>query len=98
MRVTRLFVDRHLGHASPTPNPYHMTPYVASPNSRVTANGIPVVVVGGATACGDFAVGGSAFVTASGLPVHRLFDATSGHGTFPPNISAGGSPQVIAWK
>lgn len=98
MLVTRLFVDKHLGHASPTPNPFHATPYVASPNSRVTANNIPICVIGAATACGDFAVGGSAFVTAGGIPVHRLFDATSGHGSFPPNISAGGSSQVIAWK
>ena len=39
---------------------------------------------------------GAAF-TAGGFPVHRLLDATSGHGSFPPNACASGSLNVIAF-
>ena len=56
--VTRVGQDSHVGHASPTPNPFHKTPYaVGSPN--VFTNGSKTVRIGDTTACGDPATGGS---------------------------------------
>ena len=94
--IARRGVDTHIGHASPTPNPFHKTPYVVAGQTKVTVNGALAVTTGGSTACGDNAVGGSAKVKAGGFPVHRIGDATSGHGSWPANACASGSGNVIA--
>lgn len=94
--IARKGVDKHIGHASPTPNPKHQTPYVVAGQGKVKVNGALAVTTGGSTACGDDAVGGSAKVKAGGFPVHRIGDATSGHGSWPANACASGSSNVIA--
>jgi len=92
--ITRILADTHIGHAcngTPKghPKPFHKTPYVSTPQTKVTVGGKLAVCVGGATGCGDVAVGGSSRVTAGGIPVHRALDATSGHPChFVPNASA----------
>lgn len=88
-------VDTHFGHASPTPNPFHITPYVAT-QSLVTAMGTPIITVGDLTACGDPVVGFSSLVTVGGKGVHRQFDTTGGHGSWVPNAAATGRPLVKA--
>ena len=93
--VTRVGLDTHVGHASPTPNPFHQTAY-ASGSADVKVNGASVVRVGDATACGDPATGGSSSVKVNGISVHRKGDATGGHGSWVPNASASGSPNVFA--
>jgi len=101
--IARKGTDTHIGHACNGggrghPKPFHKTPYVVSGQIKVTVNGAHAVTTGGSTACGDNAVGGSAKVTAGGLPVHRVGDATSGHPChFVPNACGTGSPNVIAW-
>lgn len=95
--IARKGVDTHIGHASPSPNPFHKTPYVVAGQIKVKVNGALAVTTGGSTACGDNAVGGSTKVTAGGLPVHRIGDATSGHGSWGPNACATGSINVIAF-
>lgn len=95
-QVVRASADRHIGHASPTPNPYHRTPYVASVNSKVYAEGDLVIVFGDGTACGDNVVGKSSKVFVGGFGVHRKGDATSGHGSWVPNAAATGSNKVWA--
>ena len=92
--VTRLG-DKHSGHASPTPNPFHQTAY-ASGSPDVFTNGAKTVRIGDSTSCGDPATGGSATVKVNGIGVHRKGDATGGHGSFVPNSSASGSANVIA--
>lgn len=87
--------DKHFGHASPTPNPYHQTKYVAS-QTGVTAMGSPMITQGDATACGDPVVGFSTLVTVGGKGVHRQFDATGGHGTWIANAAATGRSSVKA--
>ena len=94
-KVTRVGVDSHVGHASPTPNPYHVTPY-ATGSSDVITNGQNTVRVGDVTACGDPAVGSSASVFINGRGVHRQGDITGGHGSWIPNASASGSDTVFA--
>lgn len=96
--IARKNQDKHIGHASSTPNPKHQTPYVVAGQSQVYVNDKLAVTTGGSTACGDNAVGGSSKVFAgpAGFGVHRLGDATSGHGSWPPNACAGGSSTVIA--
>jgi uncharacterized Zn-binding protein involved in type VI secretion len=94
--ICRVGVDLHVGHASPTPNPFHQFPYTSTPQSSVTVEGALAVVVGGTTACGDPAVGGSSLVTIEGIPVHRRLDATGGHGSWVPNAAKTGSTKVIA--
>ena len=90
----RVGLDSHIGHASPTPNPFHKTSYaVGSPN--VDANGAAVVRKGDTTGCGDPAVGCSPNVFANGICVHRKGDATGGHGSWVPNAAATGSGNVI---
>ena len=88
-------VDTHFGHASPTPNPFHITPYVAT-QFNVTAMGTPMITLGDFTACGDPVVGCSTLVTVGGKPVHRQFDATGGHEGWVPNAAATGRPLVKA--
>lgn len=93
--VTRAGSDKHIGHASSTPNPYHQTPYVGgSPN--VFTNGNATIRKGDQTACGDKAVGASSTVFVNGKGVHRKGDSTSGHGSWVPNKSASGSGNVFA--
>jgi len=93
--VTRTSVDAHIGHASPTPNPFHKTVYVqGSPD--VFTNGEKTVRKDDTTACGDPAVGCSSTVFVNGKGVHRKGDATGGHGSWVPNASASGSGNVFA--
>ena len=93
--VTRVGLDTHVGHASPTPNPFHQTAYaVGSPN--VFTNGAATVRIGDTTSCGDPATAGSSTVFVNGIGVHRKGDATGGHGSWVPNASASGSSNVFA--
>jgi len=93
--ICRVQLDQHIGHASPTPNPFHQTPYaVGSPNVRV--NSASVVRIGDTTVCGDPAVQGSSTVRVNGIGVHRLNDQTGGHGSWVANAAATGSPNVSA--
>ena len=62
----RVGLDSHIGHASPTPNPFHKTSY-ASGSPNVNANGAAVVRKGDSTGCGDPAVGCSPNVFANGI-------------------------------
>ena len=48
-KVTRVGLDTHVGHASPTPNPYHVTPYVTG-SANVMTNDQNTVRVGDVTA------------------------------------------------
>ena len=93
--VTRVGVDSHIGHASPTPNPFHQTPY-ASGSPDVFTNGAKTVRIGDSTGCGDPATGGSSTVKVNGIGVHRKGDSTGGHGSWVGNKSASGSANVIA--
>lgn len=92
-RVSRAGADSHIGHASPTPNPFHKTPYVAG-QDKVFAQGDEVIRRGDSTACGDPATGASQKVRAVGKFVHRVGDATGGHGSWPGNASSSGAPKV----
>ena len=93
--VTRVGLDSHVGHSSPTPSPFHQTAYaVGSPN--VNTNGAKTVRIGDTTSCGDPATGGSGTVFVNGISVHRQGDGTGGHGSWVANNSASGSPNVIA--
>ena len=94
-KVVRVGSDSHVGHASPTPNPFHKTSY-ASGSDSVFANDDKVVREGDTTGCGDPAVGKSPDVYATDKLVHRLGDATGGHGSWVPNAAASGSPTVFA--
>mgnify|MGYP003137846843 CR=1 FL=1 len=93
--VTRVGVDSHIGHASPTPNPFHQTPY-SSGSPDVFTNGAKTVRIGDSTGCGDPATGGSSTVKVNGIGVHREGDSTGGHGSWVGNKSASGSANVIA--
>ena len=63
--VIRSGLDSHVGHASPTPNPFHKTAYTGgSPN--VNTNGAKTIRKGDATSCGDPAVGASSTVFVNG--------------------------------
>ena len=93
--VTRVDADKHVGHASPTPNPFHRTAYATGSDDVIT-NGKKTVRIGDVTYCGDPAVAGSGSVIVNGKPVHRKGDATGGHGSWVPNQSSEGSPDVIA--
>ena len=93
--VTRVGLDSHVGHASPTPNPFHKTSY-ASGSGDVFTNGASTTRIGDVTGCGDPATGGSGTVFVNGIGVHRQGDGTGGHGSWVPNASASGSPNVFA--
>jgi uncharacterized Zn-binding protein involved in type VI secretion len=94
-KVTRTNKDQHIGHASPTPNPFHRTAYAeGSPN--VFTNNEKTVRIGDKTYCTDPAVAGSPNVYVNGIKVHRLGDATGGHASWVPNASSSGSPNVFA--
>jgi uncharacterized Zn-binding protein involved in type VI secretion len=93
--ISRVGKDKHIGHASATPNPYHQTPY-AEGSSDVFVNGAAAVRFGDKTACGDPATGASSTVFVNGIGVHRKGDSTGGHGSWVPNASVSGSPNVFA--
>ena len=93
--VTRVNKDKHVGHASPTPNPFHQTAY-ATGSENVLTNSERTVRIGDTTSCGDPATGGSTTVFVNGIGVHRKGDATGGHGSWIPNASASGSDNVFA--
>ena len=95
--IVRADVDTHIGHASPTKNPFHKTSYVASLNSdKVFIEGHAAIVIGDSTACGDPATGGSGKVFVKGIGVHRIGDSTGGHGSWVANSAATGSGRVFA--
>lgn len=94
--IVRKGLDIHIGHASPTPNPFHRTDYTNPNQSHVNVDGGLAVVVGGNTGCGDPAVAGSSKVTIEGKPVHRKGDATGGHGSWVANAAKSGSTKVSA--
>jgi hypothetical protein len=93
--VVRVGQDSHVGHASPTPNPFHKTSY-ASGSGDVFTNGSKTVRIGDTTGCGDPATGGSGTVFVNGIGVHRKGDGTGGHGSWVPNSAATGSGDVFA--
>ena len=93
--VTRVGLDSHVGHASPTPNPFHQTAY-ATGSPDVFTNNAKTVRVGDTTSCGDPADEGSPDVFVNNKKVHRKTDSTKGHGSFVPNSSASGSGNVFA--
>ena len=93
--ICRVGLDKHIGHASPTPNPYHQTPYAIG-SSNVRINSASIVRIGDTTACGDTAVVGSLTVRVNSIGVHRKDDATSGHGSWVANKAATGAPTVRA--
>jgi len=93
--IVRVGTDSHIGHASPTPNPFHSTPY-ASGSPDVYVNGAKAVRIGDATSCGDPATGGSPNVYVNGRKVHRKDDSTGGHGSWGGNAAASGSGDVFA--
>ena len=93
--IVRVATDKHVGHASPSPNPFHQTPY-AEGAATVFTNGAKTVRIGDKTACGDPATAGSPNVFAEGIAVHRQGDATGGHTSWVPNRAATGSGDVIA--
>jgi uncharacterized Zn-binding protein involved in type VI secretion len=93
--IVRIQLDKHIGHASPTPNPFHATPYkTGSPD--VFTNAKKTVRIGDETECSDKATAGSPNVFINGIAVHRKNDSTSGHASWPPNAAATGSPNVFA--
>jgi hypothetical protein len=94
--IVRDRTDRHYGHASPTPNPKHKTPYVSSLQDKVFVEGRKAIVRGDETACGDPAVGCSSKVFIKGIGVHRRLDSTGGHGSWVPNAAQTGSSKVLA--
>ena len=88
-------LDVHVGHASPTPSPFHQTAYTGgSPN--VSINGAASIRVGDATSCGDPATAGSFTVKVNGIAIHRVGDATGGHGSWVANNASTGSSNVNA--
>tara|TARA_R110000787_G_scaffold216270_1_gene325404 strand:- start:2282 stop:2578 length:297 start_codon:yes stop_codon:yes gene_type:complete len=93
--IVRKGTDTHIGHASPTPNPFHKTSYAAGSGS-VFVNGAAAVRVGDKTGCGDPATGGSGSVFVNGIAVHRKGDSTGGHGSWGGNAAATGSGNVFA--
>jgi uncharacterized Zn-binding protein involved in type VI secretion len=93
--ITRVNEDKHIGHASPTPNPFHQTAY-ATGSKDVFVNSEKVTRIGDTTSCGDPATAGSTTVFANSISVHRKGDATGGHGSWVPNKSASGSHNTFA--
>ena len=60
--IVRQGLDSHVGHASPTPNPFHKTPY-GSGSPNVFTNKKSTIRVGDSTTCGDPATSGSSTVS-----------------------------------
>lgn len=93
--IVRVETDSHVGHASPTPSPFHKTAYEEG-SDDVFVNGKPAVRKGDKTVCGDPAVGCSDNVYVNNILVHRKDDATGGHGSWIPNKAETGSGNVFA--
>lgn len=87
--------DKHIGHASPTPNPFHQTAYVPSVE-KTYSDGKKIIVLGDSTSCGDPVSGTASKCYAEGSLIHRKGDATGGHGSWVPNASNEGSPKCYA--
>ena len=87
--------DMHTGHASPTPNPFHLGEYGGG-SANVFVNGEPCQRIGDGISCGDAAAAGSGDVKANGIGVHRLGDGTTGHGSWVPVSAATASGNVFA--
>jgi len=96
-KVVRAVDDKHVGHASPTPNPFHQTAYVAG-QQKVFAMGKEVIRGANidSTSCGDPAVGCSEKVFVKGTGVHRKGDSTGGHGSWVANSAESGADKVFA--
>ena len=89
--------DVHTGHSSPTPNPFHKTKYVGgSPDVYVNKRNAIRAENTDKTSCTDPASAGSPNVYVNGKKVHRLKDATGGHGSWVPNAAASASEDVFA--
>ena len=86
--------DISMGHASPTPNPFHLGNY-NSGSDDVFVNGKKAIRIGDTLSCTDKAKAGSTDVFINGIGVHRIDDATSGHGSWRPSIAQTGSEDVI---
>lgn len=93
--IVRKYQDKHVGHASPTPNPFHQTFY-AEGSSNVHVNSTGAVRVNDSTFCTDKAVVGSPNVFINNKPVHRKGDSTSGHQSWKPNSALTASGNVFA--
>ena len=87
--IVRKNADKHVGHASPTPNPFHQTAYTEG-SSNVFVNGESAVRIGDKTGCTDPATGGSPNVFVNGESAVRIGDKT---GCTDP--ATGGSPNVF---
>lgn len=87
--------DKHVGHPSPSPGPFHRTAY-AQGSPDVYINSEKSVRIGDKTYCGDPAVAGSPNVFVNSIAMHRLGDATGGHQSWVPNRASTGSPDVFA--
>jgi len=92
--IVRANADAHIGHAGPKV-PFHKTYYTGG-SGNVFINGESVILKGNTCLCGDPAVGASGNVFVNNIAVHRLGDATGGHGNWVPNSAATGSPNVFA--
>ena len=92
--IVRVDDDSHVGHAGPLV-PFHKTAY-ATGSPDVYVNGAKAVRVTDVTYCGDVALKGSSKVYINGKPVHRMGDATAGHGPWLPNAAESGSGDVYA--
>jgi uncharacterized Zn-binding protein involved in type VI secretion len=93
--IVRVELDKHIGHASPTPNPFHQTPYkTGSPD--VFTNAKKTVRIGDEIECSDKAASGSPNVFINSIAVHRKNDSTSGHDSWTKSAAATGSTNVFA--
>ena len=86
--------DVSVGHASPTPNPFHVGVY-NSGSDDVFVNGKKAIRIGDTLSCTDKAKIGSTDVFINGIGVHRIDDETSGHGSWRKSIAQTGSEDVI---
>ena len=93
--LVRKELDKHVGHESPTPNPFHQTAY-GSGSPNVFVNNKDSIRLGDTTTCGDPATGSSPNVFVNNILVHRKSDSTGGHGSFVANSASTGSPNVFA--
>ncbi|RPG31798.1 MAG: hypothetical protein CBB72_011570 [Muricauda sp. TMED12] len=92
--AVRSGTDSHVGHASPTPNPFHQTNYTGG-SGDVYVNSDNSIRIGDATSCGDPATGGSGDVYVNNIAIHRQSDSTGGHGSWVANSALTGSDDVI---
>lgn len=93
--VVRTNLDRHIGHPSSTPNPFHQTRY-ATGSPDTYANNEKAVRIGDKTYCTDPALAGSPNVFVNNIKWHRQGDATAGHSSWIPNKAQTGSTNIFA--